>query len=48
MNRDLVVEIYDTFSTVCAMLDIPIAGKRSGKFVEDILEKRELMKNAER
>ncbi|MEA2736396.1 MAG: hypothetical protein QOE14_2847 [Humisphaera sp.] len=44
MNRDLVVETYDTFATVCAMLDIPVTPKRTGKFVEDILEKRELLK----
>jgi arylsulfatase A-like enzyme len=45
MNRDLVVETYDTFATVCAMLDIPVSGKRGGKFVEDILEQRELLKS---
>ena len=44
MNRDLVVECYDTFSTVCAMLNIPVAQKRTGKFVEDILENRELLR----
>jgi arylsulfatase A-like enzyme len=44
MNRELVVETYDTFATACAMLDIPVGGKRSGRFVEDILEKRELLK----
>ena len=48
MNRDLVVETYDTFATACAMLDIPVGGKRTGKFVEDILEKRELLKKTER
>ena len=48
MNRELVVETYDTFATACAMLDIPVGGKRGGKFVEDILEKRELLKRAER
>ena len=46
MNRELVVETYDTFATVCAMLDIPVGGKRSGKFVEDILGKRELLRPA--
>ena len=48
MNRDLIVETYDTFATVCAMLDIPVGGKRTGKFVEDILEKRELLQPATR
>ena len=42
-NRELVVETYDTFATACAMLDIPVTPKRSGKFVEEILEKRELL-----
>lgn len=48
MNRHLIVETYDTFATVCAMLNIPVPGKRSGKFVEDILETRELLNKAER
>jgi len=43
-NRELVVETYDTFATTCAMLDIPVTPKRTGKFVEDILEKRELLR----
>jgi len=42
-NRELVVETYDTFATACAMLGIPVTPKRTGKFVEDILEKRELL-----
>jgi len=44
MNRELTVEVYDTFNTVCALLEIPVVRKVSGKFVEDILEKRELVK----
>jgi arylsulfatase A-like enzyme len=44
MNRDLVVETYDAFATIATMLDIPVTPKRQGKFVEDILEKRELLK----
>ena len=49
MNRELVVETYDTFATAGAMLDIPVGGgKRGGKFVEDILEKRELLQPAKR
>ena len=47
-NRDLIVETYDAFATVCALLDIPVTPKRTGKFVEEIMEKRELLKNAER
>ena len=43
-NRDLVVETYDAFATICALLDIPVTPKRTGKFIEDILEKRELLK----
>jgi hypothetical protein len=44
MNRDLVVEVYDTFPTVCSMLAIPVTRKPNGKFVEDILADRELLK----
>lgn len=44
MNRELVVETYDAFATIAAMLDIAVTPKRQGKFVEDILEKRELLK----
>jgi arylsulfatase A-like enzyme len=43
-NRDLTVEVYDTFTTLCVLLDIKIGRKVSGKFVEDILETRELLK----
>jgi arylsulfatase A-like enzyme len=43
-NRDLVVEVYDTFNTVCTMLNIPIGRRTNGKFVEDILVERELLK----
>jgi predicted AlkP superfamily pyrophosphatase or phosphodiesterase len=44
MNRDLVVEVYDTFTTVCTLLDIPIGRKVNGKMIEDILDQRELLK----
>jgi arylsulfatase A-like enzyme len=43
-NRDLVVDVYDTFNTVCTLLDIKIGRKTNGKFVEDILAERELLK----
>ena len=40
----LVVDVYDTFNTVCTLLDIKIGRKTNGKFVEDILAERELLK----
>lgn len=43
-NRDLVVEVYDTFNTVCTMLGIKPTRRTNGKFVEDILADRELLK----
>lgn len=44
LNRDLVLEVYDTFTTVCTMMDIPIGRKVNGKFIEDILEVNELLR----
>lgn len=44
MNRDLVVDVYDTFPTVCKLLAIPIEKKVAGKYIEDILADRELLK----
>jgi hypothetical protein len=46
-NRDLTVETYDAFATICALLDIPVTPKRTGKFVEDIMEKRELLRSSD-
>jgi predicted AlkP superfamily pyrophosphatase or phosphodiesterase len=43
MNRELVVDVYDTFNCVCKLLDIPVTRKVNGKFIEDILEQRELL-----
>jgi arylsulfatase A-like enzyme len=45
-DRDLTIDVYDTFSTVCAMLAIPVPHKVTGKFVADILEGRELVQPA--
>ena len=42
-NRDLSVEVYDTFSVVTKLLAIPVAKKVNGKFIDDILAERELM-----
>jgi arylsulfatase A-like enzyme len=44
MDRDLVVDVYDTFTTACTLLDIPIGRRVQGKFVPDILQDRELLK----
>ena len=40
---DLDVETYDTFTTTCAMLGIPIERRVRGKFVSQVLEKQELL-----
>jgi predicted AlkP superfamily pyrophosphatase or phosphodiesterase len=44
---DLNVETTDTFATTCALLNIPVERRISGKFVSQILEDRELLKNRE-
>jgi hypothetical protein len=44
MNRDLTVETCDAFTTICTLMDIPVTPKRAGKFVEDIMAGRELLK----
>jgi hypothetical protein len=47
LDRDLVVDVYDTFTTVCTMMDIPVGRKVNGKFVDDILEVSELLRPAD-
>lgn len=41
--QDLDVETYDTFTTSCTMLGIPLERRVRGKFVSQILEKQELI-----
>jgi len=43
---DLNVETTDTFATACALLNIPIERRISGKFVSQILSDGELLKPA--
>jgi predicted AlkP superfamily pyrophosphatase or phosphodiesterase len=43
LNRDLDVQVYDTFTTLCKLLDLKIPGPVTGKFVPDILAQRELL-----
>ena len=42
---DLDVETYDTFTTTCRMLGIPIERRVRGKFVAPILEEQELLQS---
>jgi len=41
---ELNVEVYDTFATACTVLAIPIPGHIDGKFIEAMLEDRELLR----
>jgi arylsulfatase A-like enzyme len=44
MNRELTVETYDAFTTICTLMNIPVTPKRTGKFIEEIMAGRELLK----
>jgi hypothetical protein len=43
LGSDTNIETYDTFTTTCTMLGIPLRRRVTGKFVAGILEERELM-----
>nr|MBA3405068.1 hypothetical protein [Gemmatimonadaceae bacterium] len=46
LDRDLVVDAYDTFPVVTTMLGIPVVKKVNGKFIPAILAGRELLQPA--
>jgi predicted AlkP superfamily pyrophosphatase or phosphodiesterase len=41
---ELNVDVYDTFATACAVLAIPVPERIDGKFVEAMMEDRELLR----
>jgi len=45
--QELNVETFDTFATSCALLGVPVQRKINGKFVTQILDEAELLKQKE-